>query len=193
MVELRSRVLASTALFTALTVALSLSPIKFPAPYAPFLYYQIWEIPIVAALFLFGLKVGVAVTIINTGALLVVFPGALPTGPLYNMVAVLSILIAIYAAANPRGSTSNLGGIKLVLSTLLGTVSRVVVMTIMNYTLIRYPPPLGFSMPEESILALLPVIGVFNATLALYTIPIGFLVAKAVASKIQIPRQNNLK
>ncbi len=193
MVEPRSRVLASTALFTALTVALNLSPIKFPAPYAPFLYYQIWEIPIVAALFLFGLKVGVAVTIINTGALLALFPGALPTGPLYNMVAVLSMLIAIYAAANLRGSASNLGGIKLVLSTLLGTVSRVVVMTIMNYTLIRYPPPLGFSMPEESIVALLPLIGVFNVTLALYTIPIGCLVAKAVATKIRIPRQNNLK
>jgi len=188
MMEPRSRVLASTALFAALTVALNLSPIKFPAPFAPFLYYQIWEIPIVAALFLFGLKVGVAVTIINTGALLVVFPGALPTGPLYNMVAVLSMLFAIYAAANLRGSAPKLGGTILILPTLLGTVSRVVVMSIMNYALIRYPPPLGFSMPEESIVALLPLIGVFNATLALYTIPIGCLVAKAVATKIQIPR-----
>ena len=193
MAEPRSRVLASTALFTALTVALNLSPIKFPAPFAPFLYYQIWEIPIVAALFLFGLKVGVVVTIINTGALIALFPGALPTGPLYNMVAVLSMLFAIYAAANLMGPASNPWGVTLVLSTLLGTVSRVVVMSIMNYALIRYPPPLGFSMPEESIVALLPLIGVFNATLALYTIPIGYLVAKAVTSKIQIPRPNNLE
>ena len=190
MAEPRSRMLASTALFTALTLALNLSPIKLPAPYAPFLYYQIWEIPIVAALLLFGLKVGVAVTIINTAALLALFPGALPTGPLYNMVAVLSMLLGIHVAANLRNSVSNLGGITLVLSTLLGTVSRVAVMGIMNYTLIRYPPPLGFSLPEESIVALLPLIGVFNTTLALYTIPIGYLVAKAVASKVQIPRQN---
>ena len=193
MAEPRSKVLASTALFTALTLALNLSPIKFPAPFAPFLYYQIWEIPIVAALLIYGLKVGAAVTIINTAALIALFPGALPTGPLYNMVAVLSMLLAIYAIVKMRGSASNLGGTTLILSTLLGIVSRVVVMTIMNYTLIRYPPPLGFSMPEESILVLLPLIAAFNATLALYTIPIGYLVAKAVASKIQIVGQNNLK
>jgi riboflavin transporter FmnP len=193
MAEPRSKVLASTALFTALTLALNLSPIKFPAPFAPFLYYQIWEIPIVAALLIYGLKVGAAVTIINTAALIALFPGALPTGPLYNMVAVLSMLLAIYAIVKMRGSASNLGGTTLILSTLLGIVSRVVVMTIMNYALIRYPPPLGFSMPEESILVLLPLIAAFNATLALYTIPIGYLVAKAVASKIQIVGQNNLK
>jgi riboflavin transporter FmnP len=185
MAEPRSRVLASTALFTALTLALTLSPIKFPAPFAPFLYYQIWEIPIVAALLLYGLKVGVAVTIINTAALLAIFPGSLPTGPLYNMVAVLSMLLAIYATVRMRGSASNLGGATLALSTLTGIVGRVVVMAIMNYALIRYPPPIGFSLPEESIVALLPLICVFNATLTLYTIPIGYLVAKAVASKIQ--------
>jgi len=184
MAEPRSRVLASTALFTALTLALNLSPIKFPAPYAPFLYYQIWEIPIVAALLLYGLKVGVAVTIINTAALIALFPGALPTGPLYNMVAVLSMLLAIYAAVSLMGS--NLGSTTLILSTILGTLSRVVVMTIMNYTLIRYPPPIGFSFPEESIVGLLPLIAAFNTTLTLYTIPIGYLVAKAVAAKIQI-------
>jgi riboflavin transporter FmnP len=193
MAEPRSKVLASTALFTALTLALNLSPIKFPAPFAPFLYYQIWEIPIVAALLLYGLKVGVAVTIINTAALIAIFPGALPTGPLYNMVAVLSMLLAVYAAMKLRGSSSDLRGTTLILSTLLGVVGRVVMMAIMNYALIRYPPPIGFSLPEESIVALLPFICVFNATLALYTIPVGYLVAKAVASKIQIVGQSNLK
>jgi riboflavin transporter FmnP len=193
MAEPRSKVLASTALFTALTLALNLSPIKFPAPFAPFLYYQIWEIPIVAALLLYGLKVGVAVTIINTAALIAIFPGALPTGPLYNMVAVLSMLLAVYVAMMLRGSSSDLRGTTLILSTLLGVVGRVVMMAIMNYALIRYPPPIGFSLPEESIVALLPFICVFNATLALYTIPVGYLVAKAVASKIQIVGQSNLK
>jgi len=190
MAEPRSRVIASTALFTALTLALNLSPIKFPAPFAPFLYYQIWEIPIVAALILCGLKIGISVTIINTAALIALFPGALPTGPLYNMVAVLSMLLGIYFTVNLTSSVLKFGGTStLLLSTLIGTVSRVVAMTVMNYALIRYPPPLGFSLPEESIMPLLPLIGAFNTTLALYTIPIGYLVAKAVATKIQIPRQ----
>ncbi|MFN3621358.1 MAG: hypothetical protein ACK4TI_00540 [Nitrososphaerales archaeon] len=185
MAVLRSRLIASIALFTALTLALNLSPIKIPFPLAPFLYYQIWEIPIVAALLLYGLKVGVIITLINTAALIALFPGALPTGPFYNMVAILSMLLGITLAlhvkhANPLGST-----LQLLLSTFLGVVSRVVVMSIMNYALLRYPPPIGFSMPEEAITPLLPLIGAFNATLTLYTIPIGYIVAKAVVAKIK--------
>lgn len=185
MIELRSRLIASTALFTALTLALNLSPIKIPFPLAPFLYYQIWEIPIVAALILYGLKVGLVVTVINTIALIALFPGALLTGPFYNMVAVLSMLLGISAALHVKHSNS-LGGITIpLLSTLLGAASRVTAMTIMNYALLRYPPPIGFSMPEEAITTLLPIIGAFNATLTLYTIPIGYIVAKAVAFKVK--------
>jgi hypothetical protein len=55
------------------------------------------------------------------------------------------------------------------------------------------PIQIGFSFSEESIVALLSLICVFNTTLALYTIPIGYLVAKAVASKIQIVRQSSRK
>ncbi len=185
MAKRRSSLIASTALFTALTLALNLSPIKIPFPLAPFLYYQIWEIPIVAALILYGLKVGVIITFINTAALLVLFPGALPTGPFYNMVAVLSMLLGISAALRVKHSHQLRSILTPLLSTLLGAVSRVAAMTIMNYALLRYPPPIGFSIPEAAITPLLPLIGTFNTTLALYTVPIGYIVAKAVAVKIK--------
>ncbi|MEM1994628.1 MAG: hypothetical protein QXW32_04035 [Nitrososphaerales archaeon] len=185
MAALRSRLIATTALFTALTLALNLSPIKIPFPLAPFLYYQIWEIPIIAALLLYGLKVGVIITLINTAALIALFPGALPTGPFYNMVAVLSMLLGVTLASRIKHLASSERVLPLLLSTFLGVVSRVVVMTIMNYALLRYPPPIGFSMPEEAITPLLPIIGVFNATITLYTIPIGIIVSKAVAAKIK--------
>ena len=57
---------------------------------------------------------------------------------------------------------------------------RVVIMTIVNWAFLRYPPPVGFSIPVEALVAILPVIAVFNATLALYTIPLGDLIARAV-------------
>ncbi|MEM3891451.1 MAG: hypothetical protein QW282_04785 [Nitrososphaerales archaeon] len=189
MAALRSRLIATTALFTALTLALNLSPIKIPFPLAPFLYYQIWEIPIIAALLLYGLKVGVIITLINTAALIALFPGALPTGPFYNMVAVLSMLLGVTLASRIKHLASSERVLPLLLSTFLGVVSRVVVMTIMNYALLRYPPPIGFSMPEEAITPLLPIIGVFNATITLYTIPIGIIVSKAVAAKIKNIKQ----
>ena len=43
-------------IFIALTTALSIGGPKIPAPYAPFLYYQLWEIPIVVAFLAMGPK-----------------------------------------------------------------------------------------------------------------------------------------
>lgn len=181
----RNRRIASVALFASLTVALNLSPIKVPAPYLPFLIYQIWEVPIVAALFLFGPMSGVAISVVNTIVLLAVFPGALPTGPLYNLAAVLSMLIGVYVVCRLNTSVRR-GRAHAVLasfSTAVGIVTRVAIMTVMNWALLRYPPPVGFSAPAEALVAMLPLIGIFNATLALYTIPLGHLVARAVVSR----------
>ena len=53
-------------IFIALTTALNIAGPKIPAPYAPFLYYQLWEIPIVIAFLAIGPKAGLTVTVINT-------------------------------------------------------------------------------------------------------------------------------
>jgi len=181
---MNSRTISVVAIFAAFTVVLNLSPVKIPAPYAPFLIYQIWEIPIVAAFLLFGPRVGVSITIINTLVLLVVFPGALPTGPFYNLAAVLSMLSGIYVGLRfvRKFSTLRLEALLAASSTALGTVLRVGVMTIVNWALLRFPPPVGYSMPDGALIAVLPLIGVFNFTLALYTIPLGHLLSRAVSA-----------
>jgi len=243
---LDSKTIAAIIVFTALTLALNLSPIKIPAPYAPFLIYQIWEIPIVAAYLLYGTKVGVSVAVINAIALLIIFPGALPTGPLYNLIAILSMLGGIYVvqrAAKAFRSASNeyateatafvalatfsaiaaliqsmwwvlpgcifglltllsigelwtkkavilqplttdvanqSGALLVTASTIAGVFTRSALMCIVNLIVLPFPPPIGFSLPTEAAIALLPLIGVFNATLALYTIPIGHIIARLV-------------
>jgi len=183
-----SKTIASISVFAAFTVALNLSPVKIPAPYAPFLIYQIWEIPILAAFLLYGPGVGVAISIVNTIVLLGVFPGALPTGPLYNLAAVLSMLLGIYIVQKftPISFRRQHEAILIASSTALGILGRVGLMTIVNWICLPYPPPVGFSMPIEALVPLLPVVGVFNATLALYTIPLGYIVAKAVSSGAKI-------
>ena len=252
--RLNSRTIAAIIVFTALALVLNLSPIKIPAPYAPFLIYQIWEIPIVAAFLLFGSKVGVPVAIINTLALLVYFPGALPTGPLYNLAAVLSTLLGIYIAqkavvafrsrsseyttealayvilamisivaafiqnvwwllpgiifillsltviietwskkaVNAPRVQSNLSGqseaLLMTASTMAGVFARVVVMSVVNFVFLPFPPPVGYSYPREVVIAILPLVGLFNATLALYTIPIGHAIAKVVRSSLKLTR-----
>jgi len=179
---MNTKTVAILAVFAALTIALNLSPIKIPAPYAPYLIYQIWEIPIVAAFLLYGIVLGISIALLNTIVLFAVFPGTLPTGPLYNLAAVLSTLFGVFLAKTlvSRGSQKHGEPLIASLSTALGIVFRVGVMTLVNWAFLRYPAPVGFSMPEGAILLSLPLIAIFNATLALYTIPVGYSVAKAV-------------
>jgi riboflavin transporter FmnP len=179
---MNTKTLAAVAIFSALTVALNMSPIKIPAPFAPFLYYQVWEIPIVTAFLLYGPKAGVAISIINTTALLALFPGALPTGPLYNLAAVLSMLLGIYVVHRSLPRRINRKAYLTASSTLLGSLLRVGVMTIINWVCLRYPPPIGFSMPQEAITAMIPLIAFFNFTLALYTVPAGYVLANVVSA-----------
>lgn len=184
---MNTKTIANIVVFTALTIAVNLWGPKIPAPYLTFLKYQIWEIPIVTAFLLLGPLVGGFIAVANTLMLFVVYPGDLPTGPLYNLAAVLGMLFGIYLIHKilVKRFTKQNEAIVIIFSTMFGIILRVGIMTIINYTLLRYPSPVGYSIPEEGILTMLPLISIFNATLALYTIPVGHFIAKAVRSAIK--------
>jgi riboflavin transporter FmnP len=190
---MNTKAIAVTIVFAALTVALNpvFTGIGVPAPYMPFLIYQIWEIPIVAAFLLISPKSGVAISILNAAVLLALFPGALLLGPFYNLIAIISMLSGIYMAhrilrEKMKKVTVQLETKLVTLSTVIGITFRVGIMSIVNYVVLRYPPPIGYSTPEAAIIATLPLIGLFNATLALYTIPLGHFIADAIRSNLKL-------
>jgi riboflavin transporter FmnP len=192
---MNTKTLALTIVFAVVTIILNpaFTNIVFPFPLATFLFFQIWEIPIVIAFILIGPKSGVTITIINTLVLLAVFPGASPTGPFYNLAAVLSMLLGIYLAyklvaskQKTENSTFRCGTIIAAVSTALGTIFRVGIMSIVNYVFLRFPPPVGYSYTEAAILPFIPIVGVFNAIIALYTIPIGLIIANVVKSNLKL-------
>jgi len=186
---MNTKTIASIIIFAALTIALNLSsPIKIPAPYAPWLIYQIWEIPIVAAFLLYGAVVGFTIAVLNTLVLLAVFPGELPTGPLYNLAAILSMLLGMMLVKKIIDRHSRRFGEtpSSILVTSSGIIFRMMTMAFVNWAFLRFPPPVGFSMPEEAIIMYVPLVVIFNATLALYTIPLGYFVARAVKSGVKI-------
>jgi riboflavin transporter FmnP len=180
---MQARSIAVLGVFAALTIALNLSPLKIPAPYAPFLIYQIWEIPIVIAFFIYGTRIAVALAVLNTLALLIIFPGALPTGPLYNFAAVISMIAGLLLVK--KFLPGKVAGKKEVAAvtglTVSGMLLRTLVMLLVNYSLLGYPPPIGFSLPYEVVVLYMPLIAFFNASLALYTILGGYLLARIVA------------
>jgi riboflavin transporter FmnP len=189
-VKSSSKKIAITATFTALTIGLNLSPIKIPAPYAPFLIYQVWEIPIVAAFLLYGISVGILIAVVNTLVLLAIFPGALLTGPLYNLAAIFSMILGMFlgiSLAKTIGWNSRKHRLRLAsIATLFGVIFRVGIMSVVNWAFLRFPPPVGFSLTEEVILFYLPLITFFNATLALYTIPLGYAIAETIRMHLKI-------
>jgi riboflavin transporter FmnP len=192
---MNTKTLALTILFAVVTIILNpaFTNIVFPFPLATFLFFQIWEIPIVVAFILIGPKSGVMISLLNTLVLLADFPGASPTGPFYNLAAVLSMLLGVYLAyklvaskQKTESSTFRYGTILVVVSTALGIIFRVGIMSIVNYAFLRFPPPIGYLYPEDVIIAFLPVVGAFNTIIVLYTVPIGLIIANVVKSNLKL-------
>jgi riboflavin transporter FmnP len=192
---MNTKTLALTIVFAVVTIILNpaFTNIVFPFPLATFLFFQIWEIPIVIAFILIGPRSGVTIALLNTVVLLAVFPGASPTGPFYNLAAVLSMLLGIYLAyklvaskQKPENSTFRYGTMLVAFSTALGIIFRVGLMSIVNYVFLRFPPPVGYFYTEAAIIPFIPIIGVFNAIIALYTIPIGLLIANVIKSNLKL-------
>jgi riboflavin transporter FmnP len=172
--------------FAALAIALNVAGPKIPAPYAPFLFYQLWEIPIVVAFLAIGPVEGIAVSVINTLVLFAYFQGSLPSGPFYNLIAMLSMFLGIYipyklaTRSCPAEKLSEYLrsriGIVTISLTVMGIVTRVVVTTGVNYFALQQPFPIGFSFTQPAALAFLPLSILFNATVAVYTIPIAIAI-----------------
>ncbi|MDG6921825.1 MAG: hypothetical protein JRN67_00855 [Nitrososphaerota archaeon] len=180
----KTQMLTGIALFAALAIMLNFV-IKVPAPYAPFLFYEVWEIPIIAVLLIFGMYSALTVSVLNAAVLIVAFPGSLPTGPLYNLAAIIVTLAAI-SVSHSLGSKVKLGPRNLIIiATGSAILVRSVAMVVFNFLLLPLPAPIGFTLPPASLLPLLPLIGFFNATVALYSVPIAYAVVKAVTYRFR--------
>jgi riboflavin transporter FmnP len=187
---MNTKALATTIVFAALTVALNpgVSGIGVPAPYAPYLIYGLWEIPVVTAFLLINPASAIAISILNSVVLFAFFPGPLPTGPFYNLIAIFSTLLGLYVAQKfiKHEPSEQKNVLKIaVASTGLGIVLRVLVMTVVNYVTLQQPYPIGFELEEIAVIASLPLTAVFNGTVVLYTIPIGEFIANIVKSRLK--------
>jgi riboflavin transporter FmnP len=192
---LNTKKLALIAIFAALTIVLG-QLVKFPAPYAPFLYYQIWEIPIMIVFIIISPVAGILISLLNTAVLFVIFPGALITGPLYNLAAILTMQIGVFGTEllirriskrKQKQSDTLLYKPKWVaVSTAMGILTRVVGMSIILFYALPQSPPIGFGFDQATTIALLPLEAFFNATVALYTIPIAYLIANRVKKFLRL-------
>ena len=190
---MNTRAIAMAIVFAAITIVLNpaISGVGVPFPPLPSLIYNIWEIAIIAAFLLMGFKSGISIAILNSVFLFAVYPG--PSNSIFaigNTVAASSMMVGIYIADRVTRKNSQeektFGIRKIALSTILAMLLRVVVMAPIMFAILHY----GILAPKISdsiiITLVLPIQAVFNITIALYTIPVGFFVAKVVSRNLKV-------
>ena len=180
--------LTASILFSSIALVLHppFLPLAIPAPYAPFLFYTIWEIPLYICLFLFGPTTAIISGIINFISLLVFFPGQLISGPIYNLIAIFGsytgiVLIKRRKFVQDTNNTKNdILSFNMLFIIASPMIFRTVIMTVVNFIALPMPPPIGFSIPMEVMPTTLGLIAIFNSTTIMYSIPIAYWITKAV-------------
>jgi len=182
----KTRIISTSVIFSALAIVLHppFFPLAIPAPYAPFLIYSLWEIPLIIAFIVFGPLIGIISAFMNSIILYVFFPGSLPVGPFYNLIAIYGMMIGM--SISYRISYNNSIQKLLIISTVAAVVTRTAIMYFVNYLVLPMDFPLGFSIPSEEVSVFLYLISIFNITTTLYTIPIAFIVSKSVSNRLNI-------
>ena len=186
------RSLTASILFSTIALVLHppFLPLAIPAPYAPFLFYTIWEIPLYICLFLFGPTTAIISGIINFISLLVFFPGQLISGPIYNLIAIFGsytgvVLIKRRKFVEDTNNTKNdILSFNMLFIIASPMIFRTVIMTVVYFIALPMPPPIGFSIPMEVMPTTLGLIAIFNSTTIMYSIPIAYWITKAATSAI---------
>ncbi|HLN89481.1 MAG TPA: hypothetical protein VK253_05390 [Candidatus Binatia bacterium] len=204
---MNTKKLTLTIVFAALAIALNptFTYISLNFPFAPGLIYQIWEIPIIVAFLIISPLAGLAISLLNTAVLFAIFPGALPTGPAYNLAATLSMQAGMFAAltigkriscSKSQDTTVLFKAKWATVTTAFGMLTRVVFMSVVLYFALPQPSPIGyasFGYDQRAAILFLPPAAFFNASLALYTIPIAFIIAQRVQKVLHLTLPREIK
>ena len=138
-----TRTLALIIIFVALAVAINAYGPKVPFPPAPFLFFQLWEIPIVIAFLAIGVKPGIAVAVINSLVLVFVFSGRPSNGPTIQPhcgTGNANRYIPTIQNSNPKSQAETLSGYShhhiaaiAIAATAFGMATRILITTVVNY------------------------------------------------------------
>jgi hypothetical protein len=143
-----------------------------------------------AAFFLFGFRVAIAVSIIDAVGYLAILPdGAGIVGPPWRLIVMLTMFLGLFIAQ--KLTSLNKEGKQLVQTSIkqtplvysvLPTVTRTAIMPFVDITFYRLLLPLviGEPIPDIFIMGLIPAFIFFNIVVPLYSVPLGYYAAKTV-------------
>ncbi|MCW4028784.1 MAG: hypothetical protein NWE92_03965 [Candidatus Bathyarchaeota archaeon] len=163
-------------------LAMALTPLAFPFPALPALFFALSEVPIMVVYLLFGFKEGLFAAALNCLFLFFVWPGpSNPFLPLGSIVSWSAMMLGIYLASNlsaQRGAHEKMvfSRRKAELAVIFSIILRLLLTTPLMYVVLRL-----LGLPEVGIVVfLLPWLAVFNTIQTLITLPISFAAVTAV-------------
>ncbi|KYH37733.1 MAG: hypothetical protein AYL29_002950 [Candidatus Bathyarchaeota archaeon B24] len=188
---------AFTIVFGALSVLLTLLKgfTTFPFPVLTYLKFEIAEVPCMVAYLAMGFKPGMASTVVYW---LVLTPIGefTPLGPAMKFAALASLILGMEAGRRLCGKNkSYMDSVKaLSVSTVLGTIARVVVMSVFNYLVLVVVFPefldlasmmlkaagLNAGTPADALIMALTLTAVFNVIHSALSVLLSYLIVKTM-------------
>jgi riboflavin transporter FmnP len=181
---MNAKALAMCSLFVALNIVLY--RVRVPVPLFQFYF---WEIPIVVAMLLFGFKFGLSVAVLSAFCQALIFPPTLGIiFPIWNIIAMSTTLMAValtrWLITTWRSSgsgTRNMWAKPMVFLVIAALILREAVMPFVNYFMWKFMVPLaGQATSDVVVMGAVTASLIYDAILVLYTVPIGYLIAKRV-------------
>ena len=170
--------LTGTAVLSAMVIvfdyALRYSGLKIPFPWYPNLKFDFTGVPISLCLFLYGFPSSLMTSLV-AGLGIVVRSGNLVSASM-KVAAELSTVLGLHLG----GLIYRDGAESRVVSSGLGLICRILVMTVVNI----YVLPNVYGLPFEAALGLLPLIAVFNVIQGSITIGLGYFLFKAIKTRL---------
>ena len=165
---------SGSAIFGALALALSVSPLRFPFPLLPYLEIDLMEVPVLFSFLVLGPRAGLMTSLVCWLALNF-FGSFVPIGPAMKLASMLSTLGGMWLALEFLKFKGK--GRRLFASFALGAAFRVGVMTLLNYLILVTIPGflelaeyslsslgLGLSSHSSALIWALLFTGLFNLT-----------------------------
>ena len=173
---LKFKALFLIVLFTGSALLLNFYGPKIPAPYMPSLLY-----------YLCGVKVGFFTALAS-----VMVPYAISKeNPMpnlfYCLAAVIGMLLGVGITKFYASKHSLKGGlVQAFMFTFSGAILRTASVMLVFLAFLGTFPPLGFSFSEPATAITIMYRAVYDFSLALYTIPLGYIIAEAIKRHVKV-------
>jgi hypothetical protein len=187
---MKSRAIALIIIFVTIVISLypTFSGLAIPS-FALGRYFQFWEIPIFAALLLFGLKYAVTIAALDTVAIMILFRSG-PFTNWFNIIPFMGTMLGVYVVQriiSRRESKKEMPSKRkeIIYSVASGILFRYLIGFPAFYLVLKYLAQL----PDSAIFAFTILNAIHDAILVSYSIPASYLIAEIIRKNLRIGKK----